>query len=158
MTRFIFAALALLLAAAPAVAADPSPETLIGLQDHAGKVVYVDFWASWCVPCRKSFPWLQKLRADHGDQGLAVLTVNLDRDRAAAEAFLAKAGAEDMPVIYDPDGTIASAFGVEAMPTSYLYGRDGVLRSRHEGFQAKQAAELEDTLKELLAEPVKEKE
>lgn len=153
MPRSLFAALALLLAATPLFAADPAPEERIGLAGHAGEVVYVDFWASWCAPCKEALPWLHALQKELGDEGFTVITVNMDRERAAADAFLEKIGAMDMAVIHDPDGEIATAYGLEALPTSYVYGRDGVLRTRHEGFRAKDAAGIEAELAALLAEP-----
>jgi len=153
MPRSLFAALALLLAAAPLLAADPTPEERIGLAEHAGEVVYVDFWASWCAPCKEALPWLLARRAELGEEGFTLITVNMDRDRADADAFLAMIGAADLTVIHDPDGAIATAFGLEALPTSYVYGRDGELRFRHEGFRAKDAPGIEKELAALLAEP-----
>jgi thiol-disulfide isomerase/thioredoxin len=106
-----------------------------------GRVVYVDFWASWCVPCRASFPWLAKLNERYAARGLTIVAIDLDKDRAAADAFLAKYAAP-FKVAFDAPGKTAEAFGVEAMPTSFLIGRDGRVLERHAGFDAKHAAEL----------------
>ena len=80
----------------------------------------------------------------------------MDRDRAAADAFLEKIGATDVTMVHDPDGAIATAFGLEALPTSFVYGRDGDLRFKHEGFSVKDAESIADELDELLAEPREE--
>ncbi|MCB1150101.1 TlpA family protein disulfide reductase [bacterium] len=155
MKRLLLAALALLVAA-PLFASEPSPEQRIGLPEHAGEVVYVDFWASWCPPCKEALPWLHALQKDLGEQGFTLITVNMDRDRAAADAFLEKIGATDVTMVHDPDGELATAFGLEALPTSFVYGRDGDLRFKHEGFSVKDAESIADELDELLAEPREE--
>ena len=132
--------------------ADDSGEALIKLESHRGDVVYVDFWASWCPPCRASFPWLDSLRTQYSERGLTVITVNVDRDIEAARKFLISAKTEDMPVIFDVGGKIAKAFNLEAMPTSFVYGRDGVLRSTHIGFDKKRGQDIEEEILKLLAE------
>jgi len=155
MRRILFAALALLVATT-LCASEPSPEQRIGLPDHAGEVVYVDFWASWCAPCKEALPWVLAKQAELGDRGFTLITVNMDRDRAAAEAFLESIDAADVTMIHDPEGAIAGAFGLEALPTSCIYGRDGELRSRHEGFSSKHAETIARELEALLAEPREE--
>jgi thiol-disulfide isomerase/thioredoxin len=135
-------------------AASPdAPTPPLDLGPYAGRVVYVDFWASWCAPCKVSLPWLQELQSRHGDEGLTVLLVNVDRDRKAADAMLAKAGIT-LPITWDPDGRIAKAYGLEGMPSSFVYGRDGQLRDRHVGFDPRHADDLERSVTTLLAEPV----
>lgn len=117
----------------------------------AGHVVYVDFWASWCGPCRASFPWMNALRDKHHKQGLEVVTVNLDSDPAAGRKFL-DAMKSSLPVIFDPKGSLAQQYRLEVMPTSFVYGRDGRLKSRHEGFQPRDTAALETLVISLLEE------
>lgn len=73
----------------------------ISLNDFRGKVLYIDFWASWCTPCRKSFPWLNQMQKRYKDAGLVVLAINLDKDYDLAHAFLTKYPAEFL-VAYDP--------------------------------------------------------
>ena len=119
------------------------------LEQYQGKVVVVDFWASWCVPCRRSFPWMNDMQAKYGDQGLVVIAVNVDRERAAAEEFLAEVPA-DFRIHYDNDGVVAEAFGVEAMPSSYVIGRDGEIVARHLGFKVKKQDEYEVILVKAL--------
>jgi thiol-disulfide isomerase/thioredoxin len=139
----------LVLAASTTAAADTTPT--LDLAAHAGEVVYVDFWASWCGPCRSAYPWLQTLHERYAEQGLTVLTVNVDRDRAAAEKFLAALKA-DLPVIWDPEGVLATEYELQAMPTSYVFGRDGTLRASHVGFDEKKTGEIEAEIEALLAE------
>jgi|WetSurMetagenome_2_1015567.scaffolds.fasta_scaffold639513_1 thiol-disulfide isomerase/thioredoxin len=117
------------------------------------KVVYVDFWASWCVPCRISFPWLKQLQDSYRSQGLQVVAVNLDKDHKAAQAFLAEMKVP-FAVIFDSTGSIAKSYQLQVMPMSFLYGRDGKLRASHEGFLAKDTLDLNAQIRKLLAENV----
>jgi thiol-disulfide isomerase/thioredoxin len=125
-----------------------SPFDLNGLQ---GKVIYLDFWASWCVPCRQSFPWMQAMKAAYERQGLAVIAVNLDQHRADADAFLAKFH-PDFEVRFDPQGGLAERFKVQGMPTSVIIDRHGAVRFTHIGFQPVDEAAFERQLREVLAE------
>jgi cytochrome c biogenesis protein CcmG/thiol:disulfide interchange protein DsbE len=106
---------------------------LLDLTAFKGQVVYLDFWASWCAPCRESFPWMNRLQRELGHDGLVVIAVNVDRVRADAERFL-RAHPAQFRILYDPDGLLPEKFGVRGMPTSFLIGRDGRVQSRHEGF------------------------
>jgi cytochrome c biogenesis protein CcmG/thiol:disulfide interchange protein DsbE len=146
---------AALIAAGVGVAAQPPTVTTPRwpvLDAYAGKVVLVDFWASWCSPCLRSFPWMNELQQDHGEEGLVVLAVNLDQDRQLADAFLGKTPAK-FRVEYDPAGTVARQFDVQAMPTSFLIDRRGKIRVRHAGFKDKHRAEREQQIAQLLKEP-----
>jgi cytochrome c biogenesis protein CcmG, thiol:disulfide interchange protein DsbE len=116
---------------------------------YKGKVVYLDFWASWCTPCKLSFPWMNDLARTYAQQGLVVIAVNVDHDRAAASAFLHDTPAS-FPVIYDPDGKIAEQFKVKDMPTSVLIGRDGAVHYVHEGFTQSREGEYAGHVLALL--------
>ena len=105
----------------------------LDLAAYRGKVVYLDFWASWCNPCRASFPWMNQMQSSLGTKGLVVIAVNVDHDRELADEFLQSNGA-DFKVVYDPDGQIARQYNFKDMPTSILIGRDGKIRSVHIGF------------------------
>ena len=140
--------LALLGLSAGAVA---DTETL-DLDAYAGKVVVVDFWASWCVPCRRSFPWLNEMHARYADQGLVIIGVNVDASTDDARQFLAEIPA-DFAVHFDPDGELARRFDVAAMPSTYVYGRDGALHARHLGFRVGERDDYERTLQTLLQAP-----
>ncbi len=123
------------------------------LDDLRGKVVLVDFWASWCSPCLQSFPWMNELQQKHAGDGLVVVAVNLDPERALADAFLQKMPAR-FRVEYDPAGELARQFGVQAMPTSFLVDRNGKVRIRHAGFREKQRDGREQEIEQLLKEKV----
>lgn len=135
-----------------------SLESVDSALNHAvpldGKVVYIDFWASWCPPCRHSFPFMKELASRYGSQGFEVITVSLDKDHAAAEKFLNEMEG-DLEVLYDSTGALATAFQVEAMPTSFLYHRDGSFHSRHQGFRAEDTTAIDSLIQELLSEDTK---
>jgi thiol-disulfide isomerase/thioredoxin len=119
---------------------------------YRGKVVYIDFWASWCVPCRQSFPWLDGLVAEYGQRDLVVIGVNVDEDRVLAERFLAAIPAS-FPIVYDAHGDIAAAFSIAGMPSAVLIDRSGRVRYQHVGFSEKRRKEYESHVQTLLAEP-----
>jgi thiol-disulfide isomerase/thioredoxin len=105
----------------------------LDLSAYRGKVVYLDFWASWCNPCRQSFPWMNQIQESLAGKGLVVIAVNVDHDREFADQFL-RSNFASFKVVYDPDGRIASAYDFKDMPTSILIGRDGRVRYVHSGF------------------------
>jgi len=121
----------------------------VSLADLRGKVVFVDFWASWCSPCRQSLPLYDKLRESYAAADFAVLAIGLDEDTADAKAFLA-----EHPVKYttlqNPQGDVAKAFDLKGMPSSYLIDRDGIVRARHVGFEAKDIDALRKEIDGLL--------
>lgn len=127
-------------------AAAPAAADNLNLAAYRGKVVLVDFWASWCNPCRQSFPWMNQLQQTYGPQGLVVIGVNVDHERDAAKNFLDRYGA-DFQIVYDPEGHLASEFNFRDMPTSYLIGRDGNVHFVHAGFYPeKEGSYLSDIL------------
>jgi cytochrome c biogenesis protein CcmG/thiol:disulfide interchange protein DsbE len=126
-----------------------SAEETLDLAQFEGKVVVLDFWASWCVPCRRSFPWWNTMQAKYGDAGLVVIGVNLDNDLQEAATFLGEYAA-DFKIHYDKDKVLAKQFGVQAMPSTYILGRDGELFARHFGFKVKQQGEYEAALVDAL--------
>lgn len=116
-----------------------------------GKVAYVDFWASWCAPCRASFPWLNQLYGKYRERGLVVIGVNKDQDLSEATAFLAKYPVS-FPLVGDPGDKLAKGLGVIGMPTAYLIDRKGVIRYVHKGFRSDDQAALEQRIVSLLEE------
>ena len=123
----------------------------LDLTRYKGKVVYLDFWASWCGPCKLSFPYMNRLAAEHASDDLVVLAVNVDRSRPQADAFLAQVK-NRLTIVYDPAGREAKRFEVKAMPTSLLLGRDGRVRYVHSGFFPAQIPAYEAQITELLHE------
>jgi thiol-disulfide isomerase/thioredoxin len=121
----------------------------VSLAAARGKVVVLDFWASWCAPCRTALPLLDGLRREFPPDSFTVLAVNVDREPEAARRFLAR-----LPVGYpsatDPEGRIPASFGLETMPTSYLIDRQGVIRYVHRGFQRGDVATLRARIAELV--------
>lgn len=157
--RRLLLAAALTLATSAAFALDigqPAPDVDLPdsaiaarLSDLKGKVVYVDFWASWCGPCRQSFPWMNDMQRKYGARGLQVVAINLDAKRADADRFLAQ-NAAGFALAFDSKGESARRFAVKAMPSSMLIGADGKLLYVHQGFRLEERAELEGRLAAAL--------
>lgn len=120
-----------------------------GPQAMKGKVLYVDFWASWCPPCIQSFPFLDQLQKDYGAQGLQVIGVNLDEVVVDAEKFLSEHPVS-FSIVADPSKQCATDFDVIAMPSSYLIDRAGVVRYIHRGFRPGETKELRLIVEQLL--------
>ena len=123
----------------------------LDLSAMRGRVVYLDFWASWCVPCRQSFPWMESMKNTYEAQGLTVLAINVDHDRADADRFL-KIFHPDFEVRFDPQGSWAEEFKVLGMPTSVIIDRHGVVRFTHVGFWPAQGDVSAQQIQQLLAE------
>jgi len=117
----------------------------------AGKVVLVDFWASWCGPCKQSFPALERLHEKYGKRGLVIVAVSVDEDADAMQEFL-DAHPVSFAVVHDAQQRLVEATEVEAMPTSFLIGKDGKVAVVHTGFKGDEteeqiAIEIEGLLK-----------
>ncbi len=123
----------------------------VDLKELRGKVVYVDFWASWCPPCVKSFPFLNQLEHEMKEQGLHVIGVNLDEKAKDAEEFLAKHPAH-FSIVADPSKACAKVLEVMAMPTSYIIDKKGNIRHVHQGFRPGETEELRALLTQLVME------
>ena len=124
------------------------------LESLRGKVVYLDFFASWCGPCRISLPRLNDIRNEFADQGFEVLAVNVDEFEEDALAFLEEIPV-DYPVVWDPSGDSPREFGILGMPTAYLVDREGVVRHVHQGFRKSDTEKIRAMVVEMLAEPAK---
>ena len=119
----------------------------------SGRVVLVDFWASWCAPCKASFPALDDLQRTYAGRGFTVLAVSVDDDPRKMKDFLA-AHPVSFPVVHDARQQLVAAAGIEAMPTSFLIDRAGTIRFAHAGFKPESTpAELAAEIERLLPEP-----
>ena len=123
----------------------------INLQQFKGKVVYVDFWASWCGPCATSFPFMNNLSRDLKAQGLEVIGVNLDENLEESRQFLEQQPA-DFIIASDSEQHCAKQFELKAMPSSYLIERNGFIRHVNIGFRPGEALEFRALAEKLLAE------
>src|SRR5204863_9604836 len=113
--------------------------------------VLIDFWASWCIPCKTSFPALDTLYREYQPRGLEVLAVNLDERRRDADTFLA-ARPHTMPVLFDPKGVSPLAFAVRGMPSSFLIDRAGNIRFTHMGYSESIGEQYRWEIAQLVAE------
>jgi peroxiredoxin len=125
----------------------PTPQGTVSLDSLRGRVVLIDFWASWCMPCRSSFAWMKSMYQTYGPRGLSIVAIDLDKDRHAADAFLEQA-APPFTVAFDPAGRTATAYRVKAMPTSFLVGPKGTIVHTHSGFDEHKARSLEKLIQE----------
>ncbi len=127
----------------------PGKQGTVKLADFRGKFVYLDFWASWCGPCRQSFPWMNEMQSKYGKDGLTIVAVNVDQKREEAEKFLAQLPAQ-FTVAFDAAGTTPKAYSVKAMPSSMLIGPDGTVRFVHHGFREDQKQAVESKIRDAL--------
>jgi len=126
---------------------------ILTLDSLRGKVVYLDFWASWCGPCRVSFPQLEELRQELGPRGFEVLAVNVDAIEADALRFLEELTVS-YPLVRDGEGDTPAVYGILGMPTGYLIDRTGTIRLIHQGYRKSDGAALREEIIELLGEQV----
>lgn len=127
----------------------PGKQGNVKLSSSKGKLVYLDFWASWCGPCKQSFPWMNAMQEKYQSQGLEIIAVNLDENNEDAQKFLAGTPAK-FTVAFDSKGQTPTQYGVKGMPTSYLIGRDGKIILQHMGFNAADRDKLEQKIRESL--------
>lgn len=127
----------------------PGQQGTVQLSSYKGKTVYLDFWASWCGPCKQSFPWMNDMQKKYGAKGLRIVGVNLDQKAEDAKAFLATTPAQ-FDVAFDSAGQSPKQYGVKGMPTSLLIGPDGKVLMVHQGFKPESREELESQIKQAL--------
>lgn len=127
----------------------PDVQGSVKLSQAQGKVIYLDFWASWCGPCRESFPWMNNMQAKFKEKGLQVIAINLDAKNEDARKFLSEHQAQ-FTVLFDPKGATPRQYGVKGMPTSFLIGKDGKVLAQHKGFNEAARAELEQKILSAL--------
>jgi thiol-disulfide isomerase/thioredoxin len=124
------------------------------LEDFRGKVVYLDFWASWCGPCRKSLPLYetlyQEMGGQSGDAQFAVVAINLDENEEDAVRFLQQ-HPTTYPVLLDPAGVTAIDWQVKVMPSSFLLDRSGTVVKEYAGFEQSHIEEIRHDIEAELA-------
>jgi cytochrome c biogenesis protein CcmG, thiol:disulfide interchange protein DsbE len=141
--------LALFLGAVTARATPPPSAADFDFSQYEGQVVILDFWASWCPPCRRSFPWFNAMKQKYGAHGLVIVGVNTDRKWEDAEHFLQQIPA-DFQLLSDPDGMLKEKFEVTGMPTTFIFDRHGTMVARHLGFQVAEQEDYEALLRRVL--------
>lgn len=127
----------------------PTDDKPVRLADLKGQVVYVDFWASWCVPCKLSFPFMNEMHAKYRSSGLTIVAISLDRKREDADRFLRSTPAKFL-IAYDPENKVAQSYQPKGMPTSYLIGTDGKVRAVHVGFRQDDREKIEKEIRAAL--------
>jgi thiol-disulfide isomerase/thioredoxin len=138
---------------APAFTAKDTKDNKISLSDYQGKVVLLDFWASWCVPCREEFPFLIRFYEAHQRDDFIILAVNIDNKEENMQSFLSKFDIPPMfPVIYDSEKAIPPLYELESMPTSIFIDKKGIIRYTHTGFNDSRKKEFKEELSTLLKE------
>lgn len=123
----------------------------LGPEDVRGKVVYVDFWASWCGPCRKAIPLYEAMYQEIGTEHFEILAINVDENEQDAIDFLAQHPVT-YPVLLDPKGTTAGSWGIIVMPTSFLLDREGRIVRQFPGFETSHFADIRHEIDSLLAQ------
>ncbi len=123
----------------------------VTLESLRGKVVIVDFWASWCEPCREEMPVLDRLYRDNRERGLVVIGVSVDNGIDNVRTFLRR-NAVSFPIVHDAEHEVAERFEPSRMPSSYLIDRRGMVRYVHEGFEAEDATTITREVATLLGE------
>jgi thiol-disulfide isomerase/thioredoxin len=161
--KFPAAALvALLVAAWPAAAVDGAPPAPafslanraggeVSLADLKGQVVMINFWASWCGPCRQEFPALDQIYAKYKPMGFTLVAINVEPEKADAEKFLG-ATPVSFPILFDPDNKVSGNYGVSAMPTTVLVDRQGRVRWQHRAYKPGDEAKYIEQIRAVLRE------
>jgi len=146
-----FATLAVANDVAPDFALKSTQGNNIRLSEHRGEVILLNFWASWCGPCRQEMPQLDALQQRYGKLGFNVVGVNVDKDSALANKLL-KDIPVTFPVLLDDSGNVSASYNVSAMPTTVLIDRDGNMRYLHKGYKPGYENDYEQQIKELIRE------
>jgi len=123
----------------------------VALNDLRGKVVLVDFWGTFCEPCKKSFPKLQDLHTKYGSSGLKIVGISEDDEKGEIPSFASSLGAK-FTLGWDEDKSIARSYKPSTMPSSFLIDKNGVIRYAHVGYHEGEEVEVEKEIKELLAQ------
>lgn len=123
----------------------------VSLADLKGQVVMINFWASWCGPCRQEFPALDAIYAKYKPMGFTLVAINVESEKADAEKFLAATPAS-FPILFDPDNKVSGSYGVSAMPTTVLVDRQGRVRWLHRAYKPGDEAKYIEQIRAALRE------
>jgi thiol-disulfide isomerase/thioredoxin len=162
-TGLLRGALAALIVSLPAVSATataPAPEFRLpkrgggeaALSQFKGQVVMVNFWASWCGPCRQEMPLLEGIHKKYKPMGFTMIGVNVEPDSADAEKFLAKTGPVSFPILFDRDSAVSKLYKVNGMPNSVIIDRKGNVRVLHRGYKPGDENAYLDHIRKLVRE------
>ena len=121
------------------------------LSEYVGNVVFLNFWASWCAPCREEMPLLDALHQKYKDLGFVVLGVNVEEQTDLARSYISRRPVK-FPILLDPQNQVSKAYNVIAMPTSVLIDRSGNMRYLHQGYKAGDEAQYSKMVKKLIRE------
>jgi thiol-disulfide isomerase/thioredoxin len=136
--------------AAPEISATDASGKTVKLSDFKGKVVLLDVWASWCAPCLKELPKLNELAGKMSGKDVVILAVNIDEQKTNAERFLQKLGTIKLQVLYDQKQNAPKAMKLDAMPSSIIVDKAGMVRHVHRGFESGDEAKMEEIIAGLL--------
>ena len=125
--------------------------TEVSLDDFAGDVVLLNFWASWCGPCRAEMPLLDQLSDRYSDLGFTMLGINVEEDSALADRFL-EGTPVDFPILYDRANSVSQLYDVVAMPTTIILDRTGAVRFVHHGYEPGYENDYQDQIRALIRE------
>ncbi|CAM2852611.1 TlpA family protein disulfide reductase [Moritella viscosa] len=132
---------------APIFALPGIDNTQVNLEDYRGKVVLVDFWASWCTPCIRSFPWMDEMVEKYGEKGFVVIAINMDQESILATKFLQRYP-NKLTIAFDPQGAVAEQYEIMGLPNSFILNKKGEIVYKHIGFRL---AELDKYEAEILS-------
>ena len=136
---------------APGFTLESRDGDVVSLEDLKGQVVMINFWATWCVPCRQEMPHLEALHQRYNSLGFTLLGVNVEDNPEGAAKFL-KDTPVSFPILYDPKNGVSKLYDVVAMPTTVLVGRDGTMRFIHHGYKPGYEGEYQTQIRALLRE------
>lgn len=137
---------------APPFSLRSSRHNLRSLNDYNGKILFINFWASWCAPCQKELPQLDQLMSEYKGKEVSLVAINIDTDRSQAEATLEKLriGISKMEILLDPESKVVSAYNVDSMPSSFILDQNGIIRFVHMGFHKTDPEKWRIEINELL--------
>ena len=121
------------------------------LSDQRGNIVMINFWASWCGPCREELPLMEELYQEYQDLGFEILAINVDDEESKADVLLNDIEVT-FPVLYDTSGEVSQLYEVSAMPTTVFVDRDGLQRILHKGFVAGDEVKYDKAIRMLIRE------